>query len=279
VISNSPVVLKAKKQSKQYIETDQVGQLIQMVPAARPDLNIVPVTLKSNHSDLLVAANHIGEKIPFNLQTENKTTPVTKDTPDKNEKGFYAGITSGIDLSSIHFRSLRSGATKGFIIGYAFNKKWSIESGLFWDTKKVYDNGKYFNPPGYTPTSGMTIVAVNGRSRLYELPVNLKYTIKPGKHNLFATAGLSSYFMRSENYDYEYLQNNQPGGHNYLSYKNETNNWFSVVNFGLGYSHKLNAIGTLRVEPYLRLPIKELGIGKMPIMSTGLNFGFTRTLK
>jgi hypothetical protein len=29
-----------------------------------------------------------------------------------------------------------------------FNEKWSIESGLLWDTKRVYDNGSYFNPPG-----------------------------------------------------------------------------------------------------------------------------------
>jgi hypothetical protein len=85
--------------------------------------------------------------------------------------------------------------------------------------------------------------------------------------------------MRLENYDYEYMQNNQPGGHNYLSYKNETKNWFSVVNFSLGYTHKLGDIGSIRVEPYLKLPIKNLGIGNMPIMSTGLNIGFTKTLR
>jgi hypothetical protein len=167
----------------------------------------------------------------------------------------------------------------GVIVGYAFNKKWSIESGVLWDEKKVYDNGSYFNPPGYTPTNGIRIVAVNGKSHLYEWPVNMKYTIIPGRHSLFATAGLSSYFMRSENYDYEYTQNNQPGGHNYLSYKNETKNWFSVVNFSIGYTHKLSDIGSLRIEPYLKLPVKNLGVGDMPIMSTGLNIGYTRKLR
>lgn len=167
----------------------------------------------------------------------------------------------------------------GFIFGYALNKKWSIESGLLWDTKRVYDNGSYFNPPGYTPTSGITIIAVNGKSRLYEWPVNMKYTILSGKHGLFTTAGLSSYFMRSENYDYEYLQNNQPGGHNYLSYTKETKNWFSVANLSIGYAHRLGGNGSIRVEPYLKLPINNLGIGNMPIMSTGLNIGFTKPLR
>ena len=182
-------------------------------------------------------------------------------------------------MSSIRFQSAKTGTTMGLIIGYAFNKKWSLESGLLWDTKRVYDDGSYFNPPGYTPTNGITITAVNGRSRLYELPVNLKYTIISGRHRLFATSGLSSYLMRSENYDYEYTQNNQPGGHNYLTYKNKTRNWFSVVNFSVGYTRKLGGNGSIRVEPYLKLPITNLGVGNMPIMSTGLNIGFTKPLR
>jgi len=120
---------------------------------------------------------------------------------------------------------------------------------------------------------------VNGKTRLYELPVNIKYTIISGKHNLFATTGISSYLMRSENYDYEYTQTNQPGGHNYLSYTKETKNWFSVANFSLGYTHKLGSNGSFRIEPYLRLPLTNLGTANMPMMSTGLNIGFTKPLR
>jgi len=200
-------------------------------------------------------------------------------TRNNNEKGFYAAIMFGVDMSSVHFQSVKSGATTGFIIGYAFNQKWSIESGLLWDTKRVYDDGSYFNPPGYTPTNGVTIIAVNGKSRLYELPVNMKYTIISGKHNLFATTGISSYLMRTENYDYEYTQTNQPGGHNYLSYTKETKNWFSVANFSIGYTHKLGGNGSIRVEPYLKVPLTNLGTANMPIMSTGLSIGFTKPLR
>jgi hypothetical protein len=227
--------------------------------------------------DSLVATNSFDQKDSLNdTQKQSTGTPANKNR--KKEKGFYAGIVSGVDLSSIHFQSMRTGATKGLIVGYAFNKKWSLESGLLWDNKRVYDDGRYFNPAGYTPTAGVTIIAVNGRSRLYELPVSLKYAILSNKHSLFATAGLSSYFMRSENYDYEYVQNSQPGGHNYLSYKNATKNWFSVATVSIGYSHKLGGAGTIRVEPYLKLPIKNIGVGNMPIMSTGLNIGFTKQL-
>lgn len=273
VINKSSVILPSKKRPEEH-PTDQTYQPILFMSKARPYFDITPVNLKSSYEDLLVG---IEEKNPLNLEVP----PVNakSNAGRNNERGIYAGIISGIDLSSINFRSAKTGSTKGLIIGYAFNKKWSIESGLLWDTKRVFDDGKHFTPPGYTPSGGITIIAVNGKSRLYEWPVNVKYTILSGEHRLFTTAGLSSYFMRTENYDYEYLQNNQPGGHNYLSYKNETKNWFSVVNFSMGYSHKLGSLGSLRLEPYLKLPIKNIGAARMPVMSTGLNIGFTKIVR
>jgi outer membrane protein with beta-barrel domain len=209
------------------------------------------------------------------------TTPGNKAKQNirvQNERGFYAGIVAGLDLSSVQFQSLGTGANQGLILGYAFNSRWSIESGLLWDKKRYYDDGSNFNPPGYTPSPSVQIISVNGTNKNYELPINLRYTIIPRKNSLFATAGLSSYFMKSEHFEYEYVQNSQPGGHNYITYTNATKNWFSVVNLSLGYAHKLGSVGSLRIEPYLKIPIKNLATANMPIMSTGLNIGFTKSL-
>ena len=278
VITNNFITRQTIKQSKKYIATDQFNQSTEGAHLVNTSFDIAPVNLESIHH-FLITSNYNEEKKYLSPQLEPATNKVKLNTRVNNESGFYAGIMSGIDMSSVHFQPAKPGATMGFILGYSFNQKWSIESGLLWDTKRFYDNGKYFNPPGYTPTNGITIIAVNGKSRLYELPVNVKYTILPGKHNLFVTTGISSYLMRSENYDYEYTQNNLPGGHNYLSYTNETKNWFSVVNLGVGYTHKFAGAGSLRIEPYLKLPLKNLGTANMPIMGTGLNIGFTKPLR
>lgn len=274
--------IAAPQTNKQYKITtaeDQSGEPMLVISKPGKNFDIVPANLKSASHDFSISTDHNKEIDSLIRKAALAANNVRPNTTKNNERGFYTGIISGVDLSSIHFRSVKTGSTKGFIIGYAFNNKWSLESGLLWDTKRVYDDGKFFNPPGYTPSGGVTIVAVNGKNRLFELPLNVKYTIIPGKHNLFATTGLSSYFMRSENYDYEYTQNGQPGGHNYLSYKNATNNWFSVINFSMGYTHKIGKAGSLRAEPYLKLPMKNIGVGKMPIMSTGLNIGFIKTLR
>ena len=211
-------------------------------------------------------------------QTEAQSKSTKQNIRVQKEKGLYAGIVTGVDLSSVQFQSVRTGASQGLILGYAFNNRWSLESGVLWDKKRFYDDGSNFNPPGYTPSSTVQIVSVDGTNRNYEWPINVRYTIIPRKNTLFATAGVSSYFMKSEHFEYEYVQTNQPGGHNYITYNNATKNWFSVVNLSLGYSHKLGSVGSLRVEPYFKIPIKNLGTANMPIMSTGLNIGFTRSL-
>lgn len=278
VTVNNSIAKETIKRSKKYATTDQSNQPINDIPEVIENFEIASIKLESIHHSL-IESNHSEEKKYFNPQP--KPTPVRAklNTRNNDEKGLYAGVMFGVDISSVHFQSAKSGGTAGFIIGYTFNKRWSIESGLLWDTKRVYDNGSYFNPPGYTPTNGITIIAVNGKSRLYELPVNMKYTIISGKQNLFATTGMSSYLMRTENYDYEYMQNSQPGGHNYLSYAKETKNWFSVANFSIGYTHKLGSNGSFRIEPYLKLPLKDIGTANMPIMSTGFNIGFTKPLR
>ena len=277
-ITNKSITRQPIKQSRKYTATDQFNQATEALAKVNTNFDIAPVNLESVHH-FLIASDLNKERKSLSTQVEPVANRGKLNLKNNNEKGFYAGIISGVDMSSVHFQTAKPGATMGLIIGYSFNEKWSMESGLLWDTKRVYDNGSYFNPPGYTPTNGITITAVNGKSRLYELPVNMKYTIISGKHNLFATAGLSSYFMRLENYDYEYTQSGQSGGHNYLSYTNETKDWFSVANFGIGYTHKLGDNGSIRVEPYLKLPLTNLGTANMPIMSTGLNIGFTKPLR
>ena len=285
VITNNSITRQKKytatdQGSEKYMSKDLANQSAQKISKANANFEIAPVKLGSIHQGLLTSTSHNEEKINSSPQLEPLTNKAIKlNTRNNNEKGFYAGIMVGVDMSSVHFQSAEPGGTTGFIIGYALNQKWSIESGLLWDTKRAYDNGSYFDPPGYTPTFGITITAVNGKSRLVELPVNMKYTILSGKHNLFATTGISSYLMRTENYDYEYTQNNQPGGHNYLSYTKETKNWFSVANFSIGYAHRFGNMGSFRIEPYLKIPLKDLGTANMPIMSTGLNIGFTKPLR
>ena len=280
--NNSAISLDHNSNAAQTISAENstaIGNLNQSAEAGAGFVRMQPALM-----DLLSGAtsNYQGMIIPANLKEESvlQSEVEAAKAPYKlmeNEKGWYAGVIVGMDLSSIHFNAPKTGTNKGLLFGYALNERWSIETGMYWDQKRFYGAGTYFRPSNYTLPPGVTMLAVTGDSRLYEWPVNIRYSIIPNRNKLFVTAGLSSYFMRRENYEYEYEQNGQYGK-NYASYTNQSNNMLAVVNMSLGYSYKLGSIGTLRMEPYVKIPLKDLGVNNMPVMSTGINIGFTRRI-
>ncbi|HEY1113043.1 MAG TPA: hypothetical protein VGE66_05760 [Chitinophagaceae bacterium] len=194
------------------------------------------------------------------------------------EKGPYVGVVAGLDLSSVEFGTMSTGNNKGIIAGYAFNNRWSVESGLLWNRKNYTADGSGFKADGYVPQAGLTILNVEGMSQIFEAPLNVKYNILAGRHRLFTTAGVSSYFIRKESLGVDYNFNGQVGYENRV-YSDVSKHWLSVANFSLGYSCKLGSFGSLRVEPYVKLPLRDLGVGNMRVTSTGLNVGFIKMLR
>jgi len=83
--------------------------------------------------------------------------------------------------------------------------------------------------------------------------------------------------MSKENYDYRYSIYGQQKDSNLLVNDN-SKIWASVMNVGVGYSHNIGRTGTLRIEPYIKIPFKGIGTGSLPIISSGIYFGFTKNL-
>ncbi len=200
-------------------------------------------------------------------------------TKSKKQHGFYAGLITGIDVSTVKFQSTKkAGFNIGVIAGYKFNKIFSIESGAIWNKKFYYTDGKHFNTAKVYVPAGSKIDDVNGYCEMIEVPVNLKINIiSSAKSNWFSVAGLSSYFMKNE--DYNYAVTNAWGTYPYSKkYKESTSFLLAAVNLGIGYSHSIGKGGTLRIEPYAKIPLSGVGIGKLPITSAGINIGFTKKL-
>jgi len=61
----------------------------------------------------------------------------------------------------------------------------------------------------------------------------------------------------------------------YKDYSNSTKNWLSIMQLQVGYQINFKRTGSLRIEPYAKLPLRGIGIGKLPLSSAGVNFGFT----
>jgi hypothetical protein len=196
-------------------------------------------------------------------------------------KKFYGGLMAGADVTTIKFQKIEeAGKSYGILLGYQLNKNWSIESGVYLEKKYYYTEGKYFNASKIYPNmpSGFWIDNISGDCDMFEVPVSLKYNFHTRKNSgWFATVGASSYFMKKERYVYDYYYGNPSSyGRHEKDISNSTRNIFSNLSVSAGYTHRLGNFADLRVEPYLKLPVTGMGVGSLPLFSTGLQLGVTR---
>jgi hypothetical protein len=204
---------------------------------------------------------------PDSSQANKKTN-----TASKQSKGFYVGLFAGPDVSTVKFQSVNKiGLSLGAIIGYRFNNRISVETGLIWDKKYYYTNAEYYK--GVTLPANTTL---NGNCSMFEIPVDIRFDFATKKnHGFFAKTGLSSYLMTSENYTVNY-PNNYIG-----QWKNNNlkNNIFSILQISGGYERVISDKTKIRVEPYAKIPLQGIGKGDMPISSYGIYLGITHSFR
>jgi hypothetical protein len=224
----------------------------------------------------------------YHLTVDVKTPAAQKDTTKKQATAkrktsfFYAGILGAPDFSTVHFQKMTgTGTTFGILLGYAFNDRWSIETGAYIDRKKYYTDGEYFSTKKITMPNYSHLLNVDGTCYMWEIPLNVRYNFNPagGATRWFATAGLSTYLMNREKYNaiYSYYYGTRTGD-TALDLRRPSQYPFSIINLSAGFEQRLGKVGNLRVEPYVRIPLGGIGTGSLPILSAGVNVGFTRRL-
>ena len=242
---------------------------------ARPDDSI------KNAGKGSLRAKPVLSEIPAPLLRDNpgakKTDPVSRRVSGR----FYLSLMGAPDASTIKSQSVKGiGYAFGLLPGFRATKNLAIETGVFWDRKVYYSEGSYFNRSKTDIPPGVNLIDINGNCGMFEIPLNLRFDFRGHRGDgFYLIAGASSYLMKKENYDYlAELYNGQPYSVNW-TYRNSGNNFFSIVNLGGGYQKSIGKIGSLRIEPYFKIPLRGVGIGSLPISSYGLYFGLMRSFK
>ncbi len=113
---------------------------------------------------------------------------------------------------------------------------------------------------------------VKGTFETLEIPLNLRYDFSvSGSTLFFASGGISSYLMTSENDNYysnvwgrTVIQN--------FPVNNKRSYLFSSLNLSLGVETGLSNSMSLLIAPYVKTPIRNIGFGQMDMSSVGINF-------
>lgn len=246
--------------------------------AIKKDEKADPQVKEEQKKDEPLKATEEKEKKKEVAVTENKPAPSPDKKKSKNNITGNFGITVSVgpDMSFVSLNKLgKITMMYGAGLSYDFGKRVTVRAG-FYASKKIYDANpdQYHTPGGNYPY----LYNVAAACKVYEIPVSVSYNFAQRKnHSWFGNVGLSSFLMKTEDYEYEYKT---PSGQYYkynLAVKNQNKHYFSVLTLSAGYKYKLSSRVSLQAEPYVKLPLGGVGAGKVKLNSSGILF--TATIK
>jgi hypothetical protein len=251
----------AVKKEKAGNTADSNNNIPQLPPAAMPQPEEKKIASKSGDS-----SNSPVKKPVKETEKESKE----KDTPPKR-KGFSIGIMLGPVLNvAPSMQYGRIGLDAGVLLNYHINNRWSVTSGAIYSIKPYggtlsdYGVSKKWRPP-YNPD--YAIKHIDANCNVLDVPLNINYTfMDKSKYTLSATAGVSSYFMLKEKYDY-ILQNAYPQKRELT---NENQHYAALLNLAFTYQFPVSRRMSLGIQPYAKIPFRGVGFGEVRLYSTGV---------
>ncbi|GAA0531261.1 hypothetical protein GCM10009415_10850 [Chitinophaga japonensis] len=188
-----------------------------------------------------------------------------------SRKGFSVGLMLGPVFNvapSLQYG--RIGVDAGILLSYHVNNRWSFSTGAVYSMKPYggtpgdYGVTKDWLPP-YDPAH--TVRQIDANCNVLDIPLNINYTFmdRPN-YALSATAGISSYFMLKEKYTYKYQGVYDKG----YELRNQNKHYFSVLNLAFTYQFPLSRHSSLGIQPFVKVPLKEVGYGQVKLYSTGV---------
>ena len=216
-----------------------------------------------------------GREIGFQIPVEEKNgwLAIRDEHPEMETvqpSRFAAGIVYSPDLSTAG--SISNFHDPGYKIGvtaeYRLSSRISLVSGIVFSDVRYAAEGSQYNPPGYW-NQGTVPDQTAAICQILDIPISIKINFNEyGRSRFFATAGFSSYIMLNEDYRFSYDEANENLIQN-LNIRNGSRHILNNAGFSIGYEIDLHKNWSLRAEPYIKIPISEVGWGNVELYSIG----------
>ncbi|RYG52582.1 MAG: hypothetical protein EOO01_06315, partial [Chitinophagaceae bacterium] len=195
--------------------------------------------------------------------------------PQASQAGkWQINLSAGPDLSAVGID--KAGKWKmqyGIGLSYAVTKRLQIRTGLLISRKIYTADSTDYHPPKNFWSYYPNLQKIDANCLVYEIPLNVAYTFPSiKKHQWFVSAGVSSYLMKEENYDYYFKNALGMDDYHSRSIKNENDHFFSILQLSGGYQYNFSDRLSIMAEPYVKLPLGGVGFGKVKLNNTGVLF-------
>ncbi len=213
---------------------------------------------------------HTPEAMWFLIE-DTQAAPVLKPRKQLND-AFYFGTVIAPELNGVGLASQKKlSGQVGVSVQYELNR-WIISTGLLYNKKKYIAAGEEFSPPpGYwgSATNGVVPSEIDGWCNVIDVPILLGFNLTPLKRwSLIPQAGISSYWLTKESCAYSFDDSYYGDAYGWSSTEN-SRLLFAVANLSIAARISLGNRTTVQVEPYMKIPLGEVGWGKVDLYSTG----------
>lgn len=179
----------------------------------------------------------------------------------------------GPDFSNVDFVSSdKTGMNIGIMLAYRFTERLSVQTGLLYSQKHYTAVGDAYKgyPEYYMGNPNLKMKWVQADCFMWDIPINIRYDwLLKEKQRAFASVGVSSYVMNKEDLQYYHSYYNNPADKVWV---NEQNSSFlmSALNLSVGFEQRISRAFSIQAEPFMKLPVREIGYGKIDLNSFGI---------
>jgi hypothetical protein len=280
VLSNDEIISSGKRNNFEENITEGSKPLLNQQPIASGksnNFNNIELTQDSITNNEITGQTEIKEKNAITANESKQAENIAKKakiTKKGFQNNFGITVSAGPDVSEVHANNTgKLTVAFGAGLSYSISKRFTVRTG-FQVSKKIYSvaGEDYHIPTGSLPNYNY-LENVGANCKVYEIPIKLDYNFGNVKnHSWFVSAGLSSYLMKKEVYNYYYKT---PGGQAYTknwTVNNKNKHFLSVLDISGGYQYSFNKQFSIIAEPYVEIPLTGIGAGKVKLNSGGILF-------
>ena len=230
----------------------------------------------------IIPASSILPSNPINHLSFDEKKPIEPKVykyrkPKNNRLAF--SLVAGKEWSGVkNMTDAKEGFRLGAEIAYQFGNKLQIGTGFIFSKKHYETEGTNYTPqPQFRWVDGNAPETVNGTCDVFEIPLELTYFFKGNdKNSFYASAGLSTYIMNNEWYDFRWEDQaimadpNVPKSSSNESLDRKCIHWFGIGNISFGYKKYISKNIAAQLGTYVQVPMTGIGMGSVDLFSTGV---------
>lgn len=235
-------------------------------------VNTASVTANDN-KDAVISQAKPDDANPVATATQKPKSKIK--IPGANRAIFAISAIATSDLNGVNsLQGARVGGNVGGLFSVNVNK-WTFTTGLMYSIKPYQENFADYHT-NYPFQTNPSSIAVN--CKMLDIPLNVNYRVyKKGSNRITVGSGLSSYIILREDYKFNYTGAYAYGPAGY-SVINKNRNILGVLNLDATYDHQINSKFGISFQPYLKLPLSNVGASQAKLQSAGVAVGISWNL-